>query len=62
MSNRLDLEVTEGRAPKLCARMATRDLSWLDELAEKVGTRRSDVLRRLVALGRDHEEELTRAS
>lgn len=51
-----------GKAPLISTRVKRADADWLSQLVLRTSLPRSEILRRLIQIGRQHEEELTRAS
>jgi hypothetical protein len=56
------LNPTGGRARLISGKIPSEDAQWLDALVEQSGTTTSALLRRLIAVGRKHKEELLEAS
>jgi len=56
------LDPKGGQSPLVSGRLYAGQVAWLNELWPHLGGSRSELLRRVVAFAREHEEELLEVS
>jgi hypothetical protein len=58
----IPLNADGGRAPYLGARLLQDDADWINALIERSGVGKGELVRRLIAVARKHEEEVRDAA